>query len=324
MLKTSSILNFRKTVLLVAILFLMVMALSILSIQIDKIGFYELKREEVERNSYKIEAITLGSSQSRAIHFDSLNMKGIHFNDDSGTIREALFKIKSLIDKLPNLKYVFIPIDSSYLEIDNLKYRNIAIRNSLNDTFENYETLKVRLLDNILFYESLKYKLFENISMGKQLKSKDGLRYGYNKEFYSMEKLKEFAYKSIKDTKKHIYSSQKNNNKVSFDNFIRLKELAKFTNKHKIKLILFSPPLTNFYIGKYNEEYESSLNNHKFISKMKIITNDYKNTFYFNEIEFFNKSSNKQLNIYFQDNTHLNEYGASYFSKYFIKLLIEE
>ncbi|MDU8911441.1 hypothetical protein [Aestuariicoccus sp. MJ-SS9] len=68
----------------------------------------------------KIEALSLGSSHTRDLHFPSMGLSGYSFADDGGDLRIAEYKLRRLVDRLPNLTHVFIAVGPGMLSYDRI------------------------------------------------------------------------------------------------------------------------------------------------------------------------------------------------------------
>jgi lysophospholipase L1-like esterase len=337
MFKNSSILHFKNLFLIFALLGTIFLIILFVHIE-NREEFFNIKRTDIEKNREEIEAISLGNSHNRAFYFDELNLKGLHFSDGVGSLREAIFKFETLLEELPNLKYLFMTISDSFLELQHFKdeYRINSLKNSGQNIFlENY-------IFNLLKYEnfsrafSFKERTNELIkeAFGKNTKKierdfcdandsaykkqsyKDGLKKGYIEYFPTNECLDYLADKTVVKYRKYVEESKKLNQNVIKDNVKILEKIAKLSEENNITLFLVSTPLTKEYRKHFQKYFQKDV-----LQKSSVVVqnlmNKYKNIKYFNAIEFFDKY--QERNTYFSDDDHLNKKGAIEFSKIFIE-----
>ena len=68
----------------------------------------------------EIQALTLGSSHTRALHYPSMGLSGYSFADDGGDLMIADYKLRRLVDHLPNLEYVFLVVAPGLLSYNRI------------------------------------------------------------------------------------------------------------------------------------------------------------------------------------------------------------
>lgn len=76
--------------------------------------------ETFYERAHEIEALTLGSSHTRALHYPSMGISGYSFADDGGDLMIADYKLRRLVDHLPNLDYVFLVVAPGLLSYNRI------------------------------------------------------------------------------------------------------------------------------------------------------------------------------------------------------------
>ncbi|MFD1343623.1 hypothetical protein [Litorisediminicola beolgyonensis] len=72
----------------------------------------------LEADPEAIEALTVGSSHGRDIYYPAMGLTGHALSEDAGDINTADLKLRAAISRLPNLKYVFMPVSPVLLTYD--------------------------------------------------------------------------------------------------------------------------------------------------------------------------------------------------------------
>ena len=67
-----------------------------------------------------IEALSLGSSHTRALHFPSMGIEGYSFADDGGDIEIAEYKLRRIIDHVPELRFVLLTVGPGFLSYNRI------------------------------------------------------------------------------------------------------------------------------------------------------------------------------------------------------------
>ena len=262
---------------------------------------YILKKEYLDSNSKNIQILILGSSHStygiNPDYFSSAIFKEKSFNASniSQTIDYDYEIFKKYSNKLPNLKYIILPISyfSLYLILDSgpelwrIKNYNLYFDiNKSNNIADQLEILSSELPVNLNRIYNYYHYGISHITCSKL---------GWREVFH--EKIEtDFLQSGKMAAERH---SGKGENHFA-DNSRKLKEILRIANNMGVKVLLYTPPAYYTYTQNLDHtQLNSTLN---YASELPEI---FKNTRYINLLS--DKSFIKED---FYDADHLNKFGA--------------
>lgn len=297
---------------------------------------YALDKERIDSllaNRNEIEAISVGHSGNRALDFETLGLKGFHLWKGGTDFFETKFVIEIVVPLLPNLEVIFIPISPFGAFHDNSDVRSRAdLRNRyyiiyeklshdklINNDYRNYLLAKLAPLvrgDHWSgVYTNLGMKIKKVFSDSKKLRSPQVDKYGRllnNKNLILDAHDLNWGIVHI-DLANQVIAR---NPYINEDVKIVLKEIVKYCDERKIKLIFYSPPA---HI-KYLNTVKNIDRNDYFVRGNKFFEENFRNF----GIEYYNFSYYPEISEnqdYYLDENHLNDLGAKVFSKMLLERL---
>ncbi|MFK7894090.1 MAG: hypothetical protein AB8B63_24965 [Granulosicoccus sp.] len=313
---------------------------------------YTTRLFEFSRIAHDIEVITLGNSHGRSFHFESMNLNGYHFFEQAGDLEEMERRANVVIDRLPALRYVLLPLSPGALSIsqrvvaEDYEDRRLLVRKGTPLTFDvrNYSleeligTITYRLfrIDALqrFVYKQLGYKdetrttdamkvgqcfetgVYQDSSDLQYEVPEEGIIDGYRRLVMKYECLPKYGNQSSRNRQRHIRLTLEKYPDIVSENIERLLRLANKLESRGVELLLVNTPNTPWH---YNTDETNELkprfeNATSEISKHSNIRYFDFHNLYFDELE------NDENNYFFDDN-HLALIGAKRFSADFAKEL---
>lgn len=279
---------------------------------------YQCRMERLWEEAGAIEAVTIGYSLNAAIDFDALGMNGYHLWRPGGDIYEAEAILNHVIAKTPNLKVVFMAMsyavpynsDHSYVKRSRV-YNEIPWMLPLAGDWENYIKAKIFRLNKA------KPDFYKNIGINFQIATgaKDCITYYNMPEVFNVDdKFSSYPKDEVRRKCTQVDSIFTLGMAATFQHHPdaiemaqqQLIKLVKISEQHGIKLVLFSPPLSEPFAKRYlSREHIANLNR-----VMDYVVKQAPGNYY----DFSNDSLFSQNLSFFADPVHINREGARAFS----------
>lgn len=259
---------------------------------------YKFKDNQLTSLHDSLEILILGSSHAY-MGLDPQHFTSKTFN--AANVSQPLcfdhYIAQKFIDRLPNLKYIILPI--SYFTLSStfanteewyreiyytlyMDYPKYGLFSKQHYEMSNFSTANSKLIDYYIRGQDLEQTTSSGMSKMYYLKNK-AIKNWDNGEFRAK-----------------AHSSKDFSGDIGCENLVYLNNIASLSHEKGVKLILITTPVRSSYsnhidIDQLNQMY----------SAVNIIVNKYDNVSYF---DFFKDTSYVDEDFY--DSDHLTEYGA--------------
>jgi len=273
-----------------------------------------------------IEAITLGSSHSVAIDFKILGLKGYHLWDFGEDLFESEYKVRYILDQLPQLKTVFLNVPYPIFVHDNARsylgsiYKNRAKLHYVTQQFELIQgdvnafakgkLAPLARYDHWVFLPKHFIQDSKTITPVKETLSieylgVDGNMRGETEGFQNAAELDEVALLKLEEHLKAIHQS-KQQLYIEKHTFQALEEIIQLLKARNTQLILYTSPFYSSYVEAFPKDI---------LQEFRLKITELKQKHQVNYYDFSEHQDFLDQPAYFQDGNHLSTQGAIAFSK---------
>ena len=290
-----------------------------------------------------LEAISLGNSHSLAFHFPSLDLKGHSFYGGGMDIATSALKLDAILDRTPNLDYVFLPVGPHLLTYDWHGRRQaqelqrkwlaytpmpslcapVGLRQRLEILAAKIEVLSDRLIDlNTAFRNRLLGMLVDRRSAREACQERPnaasradefGIRHGYRRHAAETACLPALAQKTLEAHRACCLPSdpaERAQNRAT--NLETLQRMARQASARDVRLVLVAAPLTPAYADDPQVAAAWARERQEFAA----LASAHENTVFVDAQGYFDEQAFAVPNRVFYDDHHLTLEGAKIFSNY--------
>lgn len=300
----------------------------------------------------EVEIITLGNSHSRSFHFASMNLAGYHFFEQNGDIEEMKRRADAIVDQLPSLRYVLIPLSPGSLSssqrviADDYEKRRLLIRKGTPLTFDlssysleelvgtaTYRLFRIdslqQLVQELLGYES-ETRTADAVRVGGCLHPpmpqnpadltyevpEEGIIDGYRRLLMDHDCLPRYGDASSRRRRDAIERSLRKYPHLLEENVQRILTLADELEVRGVEMVIVNTPNTPWY---YDSDAISELELPFEEAMARLAEHSAVSYFDFHDLYYADLAGGE--NRYFFDDNHLALVGAKAFSRHFARAL---
>jgi len=286
-------------------------------------AFEEQRIQHFLERQNQIEAVTISNSHNLAIDYKALGINGYHLWIFGSDIQEANYTLRAFVDEIPNLKYVFLPLDFGFWGLDNGAlmrfsrfgtYAQAAVfRHApewIDDSWKNH----IRMFFMPIARPDHWAGVFKSLVFKSSLNERQHVTANgnYLQPPHSWQPDKADKARAHAAVNRHlglIRESLKKNPTLKSLSLKSLHDIIRLTRERGITLILYTPPYSRQYIHDFRNKApqiikETELIIHRVQTETGAFYQDFStyNPIYSN-------------NNFFSDADHLNASGAKVFSK---------